>query len=184
MTLLMSLLACTAFATQPTPTLREVAVDVGWPPPQLWLSIDKSERRLAVWSGNTELKRYRVGLGDPSGDKVRQGDKKTPVGTFTVVTRNEQSNFHLFLGISYPDAADADRAEAAGLVTAAQARAIREADAGDVLPPWNTRLGGAIGIHGGGSTSDWTLGCIAVTNEEIEELWEVVRHGTRVVITE
>ena len=60
----------------------------------------------------------------------------------------------------------------------------REAEAAGRAPPWNTPLGGAIGIHGGGGSSDWTLGCVAVENAEIEELWDVVRLGTNVRVVD
>ncbi len=157
---------------------------VEWPPERFWIEIDKSERRLTAWSGPVALKHYRVGLADGEGDKVRQGDLKTPNGLFRVVTRNHRSNFHLFLGLSYPDAQDAERGRASGLVTEAQAQKIIEADAAGRLPPWGTALGGAIGIHGGGGSADWTLGCIAVEDAEIEELWEVAPYRTRVLIQE
>ena len=164
---------------------RTEALAIAWPPPDLSLHVDKSDRRLSVLSGTTVLKQYRTGLSTASeGDKVRQGDLRTPVGTFTVVTRNPKSSYHLFLGLSYPDTADADRGLRDGLITADQARLIREADAADRVPPWNTTLGGAIGIHGNGSSADWTLGCIAVDDDEIEELWEVVKHRTVVVVEE
>ena len=164
---------------------RTETLGISWPPPNLSLHVDKSDRRLSVRSGDTVLKQYRSGLSSASqGDKVRQGDLRTPVGTFTVVTRNPKSSYHLFLGLSYPDAADADRGLRDGLITDKQARLIREADAADRVPPWNTTLGGAIGIHGNGSSADWTLGCIAVDDDEIEELWDVVKHGTVVVVEE
>lgn len=154
-------------------------------PGELVLHIDKSDRRLTVKKGGKDLVHYSVGLApgaDPTKDKVRQGDLATPEGDFTVVTRNDKSSYHLFLGISYPTAEDADRGLRAGLVSEAQARLIREADAAGRVPPWNTTLGGAIGIHGGGGSNDWTLGCIAVENDEIEALWDIAPHGTKVHI--
>lgn len=167
-------------------TLREAvaAADLGWPPPDVNVHIDKSDRWLQVRSGDVVLVSWPVGLGGPLDDKVRMGDLATPEGTFRVVTRNDRSSFHLFLGISYPVTEDAERGLAAGLITPAQARAIREADRAGRVPPWETTLGGKIGIHGGGGGSDWTLGCIAVENEQIEQLWEVARHGTRVTIVQ
>ncbi|MEC7948357.1 MAG: L,D-transpeptidase [Myxococcota bacterium] len=169
--------------SDPVP-LRDAATAAGasWPLADVWIHIDKSDRSLVLYSGKTAVKRYRAGLGDPVGDKTRQGDRKTPEGTFRVVTRNPRSRFHLFLGLGYPTAEDAERGLAAGLVTQAQATRIQEADAARRQPPWNTALGGAIGIHGEGGSSDWTLGCIAVENAEIEELWSVVPMGTRVVV--
>ena len=176
----------TAIVSSPT-TLREAArgAGVSWPPPDLALRIDKSERTLVVFSGDRALKQYRVGLGGaPSGDKSQEGDQRTPNGEFTIVTRNDRSQFHLFLGISYPNAEDAARGRRDRLVTERQARAIETAIAAGRQPPWSTPLGGAIGIHGGGGGGDWTLGCIAVENTEIEEIWEVGSLGTPVTIVE
>lgn len=165
-------------------TLQAAATQAGvaWPLTEVWVHIDKSDHQLVLYSGPTAVKRYRAGLGDPNGDKGQQGDRKTPEGTFRVVTRNAQSRFHLFIGLSYPTAEDADRGLAAGLISAATAARIREAEAAGRQPPWNTPLGGAIGIHGEGGAADWTLGCVAVENDEIEELWGAVPMGTRVVI--
>ncbi len=165
-------------------TLRQRATELGlaWPPPALSLHLDKSTRTLTLRSGEQALKRYRVGLGDPEGDKVRQGDRRTPEGELRIVTRNAASQFHKFLGINYPTAEDADRGQEAGLVSREQADAIRAAHKAGRRPPWETRLGGTVGIHGGGGWADWTLGCVAVTDEEIDELWEVVKIGTPLVV--
>lgn len=167
-------------------TLVEGATRAGlsWPPPDVTVAIDKSSRALTIQSGGVALKRYRVGLGDPVGDKVRQGDRKTPEGALRIVTKNRQSQFHRFLGLNYPTADDADRGLRDGLITASQAQSIRTADKAGRTPLWETKLGGAVGIHGGGGEVDWTLGCIAVTDAEIEEIWEVVSVGTPVVISD
>jgi murein L,D-transpeptidase YafK len=157
---------------------------VSWPMRQVWVHIDKSDRTLVLRAGDTVVQTYTVALGTvPSGDKTREGDRKTPTGTFRVVTRNPQSNFHLFLGISYPNAEDAERGVKAKLISGEQAQAIQAAET-EGRPMWSTKLGGAIGIHGGGVGIDWTWGCVAVEDSEIEELWTVVRHGTKVVIAE
>jgi murein L,D-transpeptidase YafK len=132
--------------------------------------IDKSERRMVLSDGGAEIARYRIALGfAPEGDKERQGDGKTPEGRYRIDFKNPRSQFHLSLKISYPDAADRAAAEAAG------------ADPG-----------GDIFIHGTPGTSgvpaalvprrDWTLGCIAVSNGEIEEIWRLVEVGTAVEI--
>ncbi|MBW1877750.1 MAG: L,D-transpeptidase family protein [Deltaproteobacteria bacterium] len=177
----------TEAAAEPKPpgTLEEEAAKKGvaWPPPEVHLLVDKSDRRLWVYSGEIDLKVYRVGLGGtPEGDKVRQGDQRTPVGRFTVVTRNDRSHYHLFLGLSYPDAEDAERGLKEGLINTAEAAAIQAAAGTGAKPPWNTTLGGAIGIHGNGSGWDWTLGCVAVEDHEIEEIWAIAPHGTPVEI--
>ncbi|MBM3458295.1 MAG: L,D-transpeptidase [Armatimonadetes bacterium] len=149
----------------------------------LSLHIRKAERVLTVMAGRTAVKEYRIGLGQaPVGTKIREGDSKTPEGEYYVCTRLRQSRFHRFLGLSYPNGAAADRGLREGRITPAQRRAIRSAGNRRTQPPWNTPLGGAVGIHGGGGSSDWTLGCIAVEDSEIEELFAVLRLGTPVHI--
>lgn len=188
--MLLALIACAAEGGAPQPDtlpLRDLAAERGldWPLTGVKLVVDKSDRRMWLYSGETEVKVYRVALGGaPEGDKVRQGDQRTPVGAFRVVTRNDRSLYHLFLGLSYPDAADADRGLRDGLITETQARDLREADDSRGKPRWDTALGGAIGVHGNGGAYDWTLGCIAVEDAEIEEIWEVAPHGTVVEIRE
>jgi murein L,D-transpeptidase YafK len=130
--------------------------------------VDKSERRLTLFRGGRELRSYRVALGpSPEGHKREQGDGRTPEGRYVIDWRNAKSAFHRSLHVSYPNASDR-----------------RDARRRGVDP------GGAIMIHGlpdgmgwlGAEhvATDWTLGCIAVTNEEIEEIWRVVRDGTAI----
>ncbi|MBI2932221.1 MAG: L,D-transpeptidase family protein [Planctomycetes bacterium] len=136
-----------------------------------------------LYDGGTLVRRYPVGLGpSPEGDKTREGDGTTPIGTYVVCTRNERSRFHLFLGLSYPGPKDADRGLREGRIARRQHEAIGTAFVQGRQPPWDTPLGGAIGIHGGGAGRDWTLGCIALANEDVEELWAVAALGTPVVI--
>ena len=116
------------------------------------------------------LKTYRVALGgQPKGPKTREGDGKTPEGRYVIDRRNAKSRFHLALHISYPNTSDVDNARKLG------------------VPP-----GGDIIIHGlpngfgwmGALHTkwDWTDGCIAVTNAEIEEIWRAVPDGTPIEI--
>ena len=130
--------------------------------------IEKGKRTMAVYRDGEILKRYAIGLGfEPVGDKVQQGDGKTPEGIFRIDRRNDKSSFHLSLGINYPR--PEDRAEAAAL---------------GVSP------GGDIFIHGQPNRlpdnmmipGDWTEGCVAVTNAEIEELFRYTPMGTEVEI--
>jgi len=159
------------------------AAGVPYPPPAPSVRIDKKRRLLTLLSGQVPLKEYRVGLGGaPEGDKQRQGDNRTPEGTFYVCTRLKQSRFHRFVGLSYPSPAHAERGLKEGRINAAQRRAILTAWRQRRQPPWNTPLGGAVGIHGGGSGADWTLGCIAVENDQIEELFAVLPLGAPVEI--
>lgn len=147
------------------------------------LRIFKGERRLELWASGKRLKAYQAGLGlAPVGDKVKEGDFKTPEGRFYVCTRNQVSKFHRFLGLSYPDNPAAARGLREGLISQAQAEAIRDAQRRRQRPPWDTPLGGIVGIHGHGSTSDWTWGCVALEDADIEELWEVCPLGTPVII--
>ncbi len=147
--------------------------------------ISKGERRLYLFEGEKLVKSYRVGLGKrPQGDKVRQGDKRTPDGIFYVCTKNPKSRFHLSLGISYPTIEDAERGLRQGLISKREYNQIVTAIKRGQRPPWNTALGGAICIHGGGAYWDWTDGCIALNNKDIEELFKIIPVGTPIVIVE
>jgi L,D-peptidoglycan transpeptidase YkuD (ErfK/YbiS/YcfS/YnhG family) len=132
--------------------------------------IEKKERRLMLVSRGEVLKTYKIALGgNPGGPKERQGDNKTPEGTYFIDSRNKDSRYHLSLHISYPNERDKKRAKERGVSS-----------------------GGNIMIHGikngfswvGDSHTavDWTKGCIAVTDEEIEEIEKVAPNGTIVEI--
>ncbi|HJT81489.1 MAG TPA: L,D-transpeptidase family protein [Chthoniobacterales bacterium] len=132
--------------------------------------VEKSARKLSVFRDGKLWKTYAVALGgNPIGHKQEEGDMKTPEGVYTIDYRNPQSDFHLALHVSYPSAEDTARAAERGV-----------------------SAGGDIMIHGlpngQGSMADayrnrdWTLGCIAVTDEEIEELWRITPDGTPIEI--
>jgi len=126
--------------------------------------VNKSRRELLLLRGNVILRQYRIALGrDPIGHKQCEGDGRTPEGRYTIDRRNPKSKYHLSLHISYPNADDVARAQAAAV-----------------------EPGGDIMIHGlkDGELrdGDWTQGCIAVTNEEMEEIWGLVPDGTVIVI--
>lgn len=132
--------------------------------------VEKSKRAMTLFSGGKVVKTYLVALGgEPVGPKEREGDHKTPEGFYIIDSKNARSRFHLALHVSYPDEADWKRARKLG-----------------VSP------GGAIMIHGLPKEfaylgplhrkTDWTDGCIAVTDEEIEEIWRLVKIGTPVEI--
>jgi|SRR5215213_7387299 len=143
----------------------------------------KSARKLEFYSGKTLLRTYRVGLGfSPVADKKREGDGATPEGEFYIFVKNNKSAYYLSLGLSYPNAEDADRGLREGLITKAQHTAILEAIRKKTAPPQYTKLGGLIYIHGHGSGSDWTWGCVALENENIKELYDAVEVGTPVTI--
>ena len=132
--------------------------------------VEKSLRKLSVFRDGHHIKSYRIALGrNPLGAKQQEGDMKTPEGIYQIDGRNPQSNFHLALHISYPSDDDDKRAAA------------------HAVPP-----GFDIMIHGVQNGrgwigafhrwKDWTAGCIAVTDEEIEELWRITQDGTAIEI--
>ena len=145
--------------------------------------VEKGARRLRLYAGGELVRVRRVVLGhDPVGDKVRQGDGRTPEGEFQICMKNGKSKFYLSLGLTYPNAEDAERGLRDGLISQAQRRSITRAVAAGRCPPWNTALGGEIFIHGGGTGGDWTLGCVALENPEIKELFDALPAGTPVRI--
>jgi len=155
--------------------------------------VKKGERKLYLYvleNGKERLaKTYHVALGNnPTGSKRRQGDGATPEGDYYITHKNASSKFYLSLGVSYPNIADADKGLKDGLITKAEHQAIVGAIQAKAKPPQNTRLGGDIFIHGGGTgklfglVQDWTLGCVALENEEIKELFEMIPVKTPVKI--
>jgi murein L,D-transpeptidase YafK len=147
------------------------------------LVVEKGARRLRLYAGGELVRVRRVALGfTPEGDKVKQGDGRTPEGAFYVCMKNEKSNFYLSLGLNYPNEEDAARGLRDGLITKAVAASIVRANRAGRCPAWNTALGGEIFIHGGGTASDWTFGCVALENPEIKELFDTIPKGTPVRI--
>jgi murein L,D-transpeptidase YafK len=145
--------------------------------------VKKSQRQLLLFSGDKLVRTYRVGLGlSPIGDKVRQGDRRTPEGDFYIFAKNDKSAFYLSLGLSYPNAPHAGRGLRDGLINRGQYEAIMRALRTKKGPPQNTMLGGDIYIHGNGAQSDWTWGCVALENEDVRELFAAVNVGTPVRI--
>jgi murein L,D-transpeptidase YafK len=145
--------------------------------------IKKAERRLEVFDGDKFIKAYKMVLGfKPAGDKEIEGDGKTPEGKFYVFTKNTESKFHLSLGLSYPGLEDAKRGLDAKLISQEEYDEIVSALNEKRMPLQKTKLGGEIYIHGGGTESDWTDGCVALANEEITELFEAIPVGTGVEI--
>jgi tetratricopeptide (TPR) repeat protein len=132
--------------------------------------IEKSERRLTLMSKSTVLKSYQIALGgNPNGPKERQGDNKTPEGIYTIDSRNKGSQYHLSLHISYPNEKDKKRAKQRGV-----------SPGGDIMIHGIKNGLSWVGeLH---TEVDWTKGCIAVTDEEIEEIEKLVPNGTIVEI--
>lgn len=151
--------------------------------PDAKIEIRKEARRLELYSGKHLVRRFRIGLGlSPTGLKTREGDGATPEGEYRVCVKNPNSRFYLSLGLSYPNKEDANRALEKALITRAQYDQIVSAEKRGICPPWNTPLGGEIFIHGNGAESDWTLGCIALDDPDMKELYAAARIGTPVII--
>jgi len=131
--------------------------------------VNKAARKMYLLHNEDILRSYEFELGfAPVGDKQVEGDGKTPEGTYIIDRRNPNSQFHLSLGISYPNAKDI-----------AEARAMGKSPGGDIF------------IHGqpnafksrrGSVGDDWTWGCIAVSNREMEEIYAMVKNGTIITI--
>ena len=128
------------------------------------IEVHKSERKMYLLNGKTVLKSYKIKLGgNPIGPKQFEGDQKTPEGAYLITHRNPNSAYHLSLGISYPNQADREYAKSQ-----------------------NKRPGGDIFIHGGPKEwfagRDWTAGCIAVRDREMEEIFAMVNPGVQINI--
>lgn len=143
----------------------------------------KSERRLLLVQDDTLVRDFRIGLGPhPSGDKFMRGDGRTPEGEFYVCVKNPDSKFYKSLGLSYPAPKHAEQAYLLGAISREEYFSITDACRTRCIPPWNTVLGGAIFIHGGGAHEDWTEGCVALSNSAMDELFEIVPVGAPVQI--
>lgn len=157
----------------------------------VWLLVETQTRSLKVMQGDEALEVFpRVAIGVHGADTEKsRGDKKTPLGEYRIGWINENSKFHRFMGLTYPNIDNAKRAYRNGLIGEETARTIMRAELEESIPPQNTALGGQIGIHGVGGadhsihqTFDWTSGCIAMTDAEIDRLSKWVHKGTLVVI--
>lgn len=132
--------------------------------------IEKAERRLTLLENGQAVRTYPVALGfTPVGAKSEKGDGRTPEGKYVIDSRNAKSGYHLSLHISYPNDRDRARAAQAGVNPG-----------GDVMiHGLRNGLGWIGAAH---RLSDWTFGCVAVTDAEIEEIWDLVPNGTPVEI--
>lgn len=143
----------------------------------------KSQRRLMVVQDGVLVRDYQVALGPRgTGDKMIRGDGRTPEGEYYVCVRNPYSKYYKSLGLNYPLPKHAEVGLAKGDIGLGEFRRIVAAYEAKEKPPWNTALGGEIFIHGGGASEDWTLGCVALYDRAMDELFEVTPVGTPVHI--
>jgi murein L,D-transpeptidase YafK len=156
-----------------------------------WLLIDSARNTLAVMEDGQVLQEFRgiaVGRGGVAASRYR-GDSRTPRGEFHIAWINPTSPYHLFFGLDYPAAAQAEAAYRDRRIDADTYERIRRAHETGELPPQDTALGGYIGIHGVGALNagvnppyNWTQGCVALSDDDIDRLARWAAIGTRVLI--
>lgn len=159
------------------------------------LVISRSSQELKVMDGKQVVKQFHIAYGKGgNGAKRILGDKKTPLGVYKIIKFKGDSRFHYFMQLDYPNLLDAWYGYKNKIINATEFKNITTAIKHHKVAPQDTKLGGYIGIHGLGDTTEqklaihseinWTQGCIALTNEEINDLKKYVGIGTRVIINE
>lgn len=145
--------------------------------------IQKEKRRLYVFAQDVLVREYPVGLGrSPAGDKERGDDGKTPEGEFYICGKKAGESLRKVMIISYPSRKHAERAHFQGTLPLSGVRNIISSVQNGLQPPWDTSLGGNIGIHGGGAHDDWTDGSVALYDSDMAELHAIALLGTPVHI--
>jgi murein L,D-transpeptidase YafK len=157
----------------------------------IWLLVDTNALKIEVKRGEQTVDIIDgIAIGQSgAGEKTHRGDNITPNGEYRIGWVGERSTFHKFFGLNYPSIQDADRALRKGTIDQHTYNNILNAHLYNHVPPQNTPLGGRIGIHGLGNASEkihrtmnWTHGCIALTNNQIDHLSQWVDTGTLVKI--
>ncbi|HEX5066135.1 MAG TPA: L,D-transpeptidase [Myxococcota bacterium] len=176
----------------PPPIYLENAAEAAAPPCEriLLIEVRKSRRELVAYcEGGAELRMTAAMGREPRGHKLGAGDQRTPEGSYRVSGTLEANRFYGFIPLDYPSQADADAALAEGRISRRDYARIRRAHARGITPPDDTPLGGDIGIHGEGlrwagdsQHLDWTYGCVAVTDADLDFLAERLEVGVEVVI--
>ena len=157
----------------------------------IWLLVDTKNKVIHVKQGEQILESFEnISLGRKGVSyKQKSGDDITPLGTYKIAYTNDKSHFRIFFGLNYPSGYDAGLALYSDRISYTDYQAIMRAHRKNKLPPQNTVLGGQIGIHGVGRGNqklqgifDWTHGCIALSNKQIDKLAKWVYQGMRVQI--
>lgn len=157
----------------------------------VWIRVSKAERRVYLYRGPELAATFKADVGyNTFSDKKRQGSEtlrdhwRTPEGVFYVIRKNPSSSFYKALVLNYPTIADAKRGLQDDLISRPEYEAIVNAQRNFRMPPMDTDLGGWIEIHGEGTgaATTWTQGCVAVRNEDMNELWPTVEVGTPVLV--
>jgi murein L,D-transpeptidase YafK len=131
--------------------------------------VTKSEHTLTIYHDQTKLRTYKVSLGSTSGQKQQAGDRKTPEGLYTIDGKIENSRFHHAFHLSYPNPQDRDRAQN-----------LKRSPGGDI--EIHGQMNSLAWIGPFARHFDWTAGCIALTNDEIDAIWNTIAVGTPVEI--
>jgi len=157
----------------------------------VWLLIDTQKLNMEIKKGEKTiaiLENIAIGR-NGAGVKNQRGDDITPLGNFRIGWINHQSSFRKFFGLNYPNIENADEALKQGKIDQDTYEQIAKAHSAGQIPPQDTDLGGQIGIHGLGSgnlsihkSMNWTHGCIALTNDQIDQLSQWVEKGTLVTV--
>ena len=159
------------------------------------LIVSKSNKELILKKSNDIIKKYHIATGKGGkGTKRKRGDSKTPLGVYRISQLNKSKRFHYFIQLDYPNLIDAWYGFKNEIIDGHDFKRIANAYKKRESPPQDTNLGGQIGIHGIGKTTtkklaihqdlNWTDGCIALTNDDINDLMKFIRIGTTVVIKE
>ncbi len=157
----------------------------------VWILISKTDKTVFVYSGNDLQFSLAADLAynffsdkQMRGDVVRPDHYRTPEGDYFVVSKNPRSQFYKAFVLNYPNESDAQDGFDRGLISTAQLAAIQRAARSFSIPPMTTDLGGWIEIHGNGTgtRTSWTQGCVALTDDNMDRLWHIVRVGTPVRI--
>ena len=157
----------------------------------VWIRISKSKQTVFVYRGDLLVARIPADLGHNFfADKEKRGNEnepdhwRTPEGVFHVVSKNPQSQFHKAFVLNYPNVEDAERGLRARLISDTDYQSIVAANRSFAVPPMGTPLGGWIEVHGRGTgqRSNWTQGCVAIPDTDMDRLWDSIHVGTPVVI--
>ena len=176
------LLACsTAPAATTDCPLRARELGVEDPRVGSAIVVRKGERRLQVFQDGQSAGCWKVGLatGYETGDKLREGDMKTPEGWYRTSDKPASSHYSA-IAVHYPNAEDAQRGLDESVIDEPTYESILSALEKDKKPSQQTSMGGEILIHGGGGADDWTLGCLGMENEDIDALRSHLPEGMRV----
>jgi len=156
-----------------------------------WLLVDTGEMTLTVMlDGRPQMTLHNIAIGRyGTSQEKRRGDNSTPLGRFRITRIERKSGFHRFIGLNYPDAERAEKAYRGGVISERELQATLGAHRRGKSPPQDTTLGGNIGIHGLGrgdprlhETMNWTRGCVALTDNQVDSLLSWARVGMIVEI--